>query len=55
VSAPTASNDFRRLLDAGLVIQQGRGRATRYLASDSLRGDLRLDLDAERSVRGGAD
>jgi len=46
VSAPTASNDFRRLLDAGLVVQQGKGRTTRYVASESLRGDLRLHLDA---------
>jgi len=41
VSAPTASNDFRRLLDAGLVVQRGRGRTTRYVASDALREDLR--------------
>jgi DNA-binding transcriptional ArsR family regulator len=46
VSPPTASNDFRRLLDAGLVVQQGKGRTTRYRASESLRGDLRLHLDA---------
>lgn len=36
VSAPTASNDLRRLLDAGLIVQRGRGRATRYLASERL-------------------
>jgi Fic family protein len=36
VSAPTASNDFRRLVDAGLVVQRGRGRATRYVASATL-------------------
>lgn len=41
VSAPTASNDFRRLLDAGLVAQRGKGRVTRYVASEGLRGDLR--------------
>jgi Fic family protein len=46
VSAPTASNDFRRLVDAGLVVRQGKGRTTRYVASESLRGDLRLHLDA---------
>ena len=40
VSTPTASNDFRRLVDAGLVVQQGKGRTTRYVASESLRGDL---------------
>lgn len=37
ISIATASNDFRRLLDAGLVDQVGRGRSTRYLASDALR------------------
>lgn len=42
VSDPTASNDFRRLLDAGLVIQRGRGRTTRYVASETLRAELRL-------------
>jgi Fic family protein len=46
ISAPTASNDFRRLLDAGLIVQQGRGRTTRYVASESLRRDLRLHLDS---------
>jgi Fic family protein len=46
VSAPTASNDFRRLVDAGLVVQQGKGRTTRYVASESLRGDLRLHLES---------
>ena len=40
VSAPTASNDFRRLLDAGLVVQRGKGRNTRYVASEGLRTDL---------------
>jgi Fic family protein len=54
VSAPTASNDFRRLLDAGLVVQQGKGRSTRYVASESLRRDLRLHLDAEESGPGRA-
>jgi len=37
VSPATASADFRRLLDAGLVEQHGRGRSTRYLASGRLR------------------
>jgi Fic family protein len=55
VSPPTASNDFRRLLDAGLVVQQGKGRTTRYVASESLRGDLRLHLDAGWSGPDGAD
>jgi Fic family protein len=44
VSSPTASKDLRRLLDAGLVGQHGRGRTKRYLASESLREDLRLHL-----------
>lgn len=37
VSLPTATADLRRLLDAGLVIQRGRGRSTAYLASERLR------------------
>lgn len=40
VSAATASGDFRRLLDAGLVSQRGRGPTTRYHASEKLRGDI---------------
>jgi len=48
VSAPTASSDLRRLVDAGLIIQKGRGRATRYAASDSLRGDVSLHLNPAR-------
>jgi Fic family protein len=40
VSAPTASNDFRRLVDAALVIQRGKGRTTRYVASEGLRRRL---------------
>ena len=36
VSAPTASNDLRRLLDAGLITQQGRGPTTKYHASERL-------------------
>ncbi len=46
VSAPTASNDLRRLLDAGLLSQRGRGPATRYHASEYLL------LDVERLRRG---
>ena len=37
ISNPTASSDFRRLVDAGLVVQKGRSRSTRYYASDRLR------------------
>jgi Fic family protein len=40
VSPATASADFRRLHDAGLVEQHGRGRNTSYLASDELRRTL---------------
>lgn len=52
VSTPTASNDFRRLLDAGLVVQQGRGRTTHYVASGNLRRDLCLHLDAASQAPG---
>ncbi len=47
VSAPTASNDFRRLHDAGLVAQRGKGPTTRYVASESLRSDVRRRLDED--------
>ncbi len=50
VSAPTASNDFRRLVDAGLVVQRGKGRTTSYVASNALREELPRRL-AERSRR----
>jgi len=43
VSAPTASNDLRRLLDAGLIEQRGKGRSTMYFASESLIRDVRSD------------
>ena len=36
VSPATASADFRRLLDAGLVSQSGRGPSSRYTASEQL-------------------
>jgi Fic/DOC family len=39
ISSASASNDLRRLLDAGLIAQIGRGRSTRYHASDQLRRD----------------
>ena len=41
VSAPSATNDLRRLVDAGLVVQRGLGRTTRYFASEDLRRRLR--------------
>ncbi len=37
VSPATASQDLRRLVDAGLLTQEGRTRSTRYLATDQLR------------------
>jgi Fic family protein len=40
VSPATASADFRRLHDAGLVEQRGRGRSISYLASERLRKTL---------------
>ena len=46
VSAPTASNDLRRLLDADLVVQRGKGRTTRYHAAQALRADLQRRLAA---------
>lgn len=55
VSAPTASNDFSRLLHAGLVVQRGRGRTTGYLASASLRSDLRQRLGEGRPQLDGVD
>lgn len=39
VSPATASADFRRLLDAGLVKQEGRGRSVRYRASKGLQAE----------------
>ena len=49
VSAPTASGDLRRLVDGGLISRQGRGRATRYVASEQLARDVRGRLDPSRS------
>jgi Fic family protein len=40
VSPATASADFRRLLDAGLVVQRGRGRNINYVAGAELRGAI---------------
>ena len=40
----TASSDLRRLLDARLIVQKGKGRTTRYTASDGLRHDVRLHI-----------
>jgi hypothetical protein len=49
VSAATASNDFRRLLDAELVAQKGRGRNTRYHASDELRWQATAAVEAQNA------
>jgi Fic family protein len=38
VSPATASADLRRLVDGGLLVQRGRTRGTRYVASEALRG-----------------
>ena len=43
VSPATASADLRRLLDAGLVDQLGRGRASSYTAGDALRATATPD------------
>jgi Fic family protein len=43
VSPATASADFRRMLDAGLVEQHGRGRNTAYLASEQLHDAVSAD------------
>jgi hypothetical protein len=40
VSLATASSDLRRLVDAGLLVQRGRTRSTRYVASDTLRAHV---------------
>jgi Fic family protein len=40
VSPATASADFRRLLDAGLVTQHGRGRNIGYVADERLRAGV---------------
>jgi len=50
VSSATASNDFRRLVDAGLVTPRGRGRSTRYYASDDLRERVAAAVAARRDL-----
>jgi Fic family protein len=51
VSPATASADLRRLVDARLLEQQGRGRSVRYLTSESLRGDPLRTPAASPSAR----
>lgn len=45
ISAGSATNDFRRLVDADLVMQVGRGPATRYQAAGSLRTQVQQAID----------
>jgi Fic family protein len=40
ISPATATADLRRLVDAGMVVQSGRTRNTRYVASAQLRRDI---------------
>jgi Fic family protein len=47
MSDATASSDLRRLLDAGLIAQQGRGPSTRYHASARLAHDVQEHLAGE--------
>jgi Fic family protein len=46
ISSVTAGGDLRRLLDAGLVVREGRTRNTRYVASEVLRRDIAQALSA---------
>jgi Fic family protein len=56
VSPATASADFRRLLDAGLVAQRGRGRNISYAASESLRATVgKLTIGSGRGDDGEQD
>jgi Fic family protein len=47
VSRATASADFRRLLDAGLVDQRGRGKNISYRASGELRSRVPQTLEGD--------
>jgi hypothetical protein len=51
ISSATASNDLRRLLDAGLVVQAGRGRTTRYHAAEELRRQVEAAVAARHDSR----
>lgn len=48
VSPATASADFRRLVEAGLVEQRGRTRNLSYLASENLRAQIKEPSAADR-------
>ena len=54
VSDQVARLDFRRLLDAGLIVQRGSGRATGYLASDVLRTTVEPSTPPVLYPEGGA-
>jgi Fic family protein len=45
ISPASATNDFRRMLDVGLLSQRGRGRNIRYHASDALRRDVATAIE----------
>jgi Fic family protein len=45
VSPATASADFRRLMDAELIVRSGRTRRVRYEASDALRAEVTAAMD----------
>lgn len=51
ISPVTAGGDFRRLIDAGLMVREGRTRNTRYAASNTLRRDVERTLH-ERGLSG---
>jgi Fic family protein len=46
ISDASATNDLRRLLDSGLITRLGRGRNTRYRASDLLRREVEQALSS---------
>jgi Fic family protein len=48
ISPATASADFRRLLDSGLVEQRGQGRSVRYQASEQLRAGVTSTVGRHR-------
>lgn len=48
ISLATASSDLRRLLDAGLLVQRGRARSTRYVASDELGTQVAAEVSARQ-------
>lgn len=47
VSTATASTDLRRLQDAGLIISQGRGRNTRYVATAGLQSQIEHSAETQ--------